>query len=661
MTIARVAWRRVALVLLLVGATGLAGCARLEPPRSGRNEQPYDRVYSGSYATADSAAFAVRPLPRSAYKPRWFFDVRTVAPRTLPPRPKIHPALRAWIDSHPPGFHERLMVTFVDTLSMPRLPARQTWLTRHTHANFTRDTIVARMIQRIALRRGFQYEVDTLAFAARYQARVLKTYWLLQAALVEMPLGRVDQLAADRTVRFIRLDAGGPPPQFVNTWYPDDVRCARNAIGSDHYFDLGLNYGWAAILDTGVYTDHDLLSSASLCMVADCYGQDCLALSRFTCDGTVAGADRDPGGHGTCSAAILTGQTNDPAFRGVTTLDLDCFTVYDTNNRANGGAAFDAFQLAAERGNPIILAETAEPGMLDVRLGAENAYALGSAVIAANGNDYTKGIGDPATSPRVLGVGAYNVYGSAWWTAQAWGPTAAGRFKPELIAPSQTQTAGVGSPTDLKVFGGTSGAAPYAAGAASLLRNWMMIVTGENVDPGQVYAHLILSGDQVGPFKSPAQTGAGKFRLPPTGTAKWGKAWVSETLREVVLDVEVPAGTVRRLNAAIWWPETTIVEQGPDPTTIVEKIIHNQLGLEIVSPGFFGSVRASSASDSGVVEKARVDGSPTLDAGLWHIRIKVRSISSDPDAATRPQAVYWCYSLLDDVSPAPECAPIPLP
>ena len=39
----------------------------------------------------------------------------------------------------------------------------------------------------------------------------------------------------------------------------------------------------------------------------------------------------------------------------------------------------------------------------------------------------------------------------------------------------------------------TSGAAPYVAGAAALLRNWILQVR-PSVDPGHIYALLILSG-----------------------------------------------------------------------------------------------------------------------------------------------------------------------
>src|SRR5262249_17696386 len=116
-------------------------------------------------------------------------------------------------------------------------------------------------------------------------------------------------------------------------------------------------------------------------------------------------------------------------------------------------------------------------------------------------------------------------------------------------------------------------------------RNWMAVNSTDPIDPGQVYAGLILSGDGVGPFAAGSDSGAGRIRLPPTGTCVWGKAWVSPAVNYVDVPIEVPAGTVR-LEAALWWPESTAVVAGAVIDT------HNDIDLELHTPG--GSVGASS-------------------------------------------------------------------
>ncbi len=69
----------------------------------------------------------------------------------------------------------------------------------------------------------------------------------------------------------------------------------------------------------------------------------------------------------------------------------------------------------------------------------------------------------PADAPPVLSVGAYRAGAGFAEEFSSRGPTQAGAPKPELCGPDVVQTA------TFPVFGGTSAAAPHAAGAAALL------------------------------------------------------------------------------------------------------------------------------------------------------------------------------------------------
>jgi serine protease AprX len=91
--------------------------------------------------------------------------------------------------------------------------------------------------------------------------------------------------------------------------------------------------------------------------------------------------------------------------------------------------------------------------------------------------------------------------------AGAGDPRQDNRFKPDLQAPTNSETASTGclfgvrcamSDSAFRVFSGTSGATPYGEGAAVLARNWLR-GTSFSIDPGQVYALLILSGQQPYP------------------------------------------------------------------------------------------------------------------------------------------------------------------
>ena len=93
--------------------------------------------------------------------------------------------------------------------------------------------------------------------------------------------------------------------------------------------------------------------------------------------------------------------------------------------------------------------------------------------------------------------------------------TADGRYKPDLVFPTNIETARSGSNVAMGSFGGTSAATPVAGGAAALLRNWMRGGVG-SIDAGHVYSHLILGGQTTWPFDN--NTGAGPFRLGTGGT-----------------------------------------------------------------------------------------------------------------------------------------------
>src|SRR5262249_11442567 len=85
-------------------------------------------------------------------------------------------------------------------------------------------------------------------------------------------------------------------------------------------------------------------------------------------------------------------------------------------------------------------------------------------------------IGDPASSPAALGVGAicWSPPGPGLFASiepySSRGPTIDGRHKPDLVAPDSVSTATFGASSGCGTgFAGTSASAPHVAGAAALL------------------------------------------------------------------------------------------------------------------------------------------------------------------------------------------------
>jgi subtilisin family serine protease len=296
---------------------------------------------------------------------------------------------------------------------------------------------------------------------------------------------------------------------------------------------------------------------------------------------------------------------------------LDSFKVY-TAAGLDTAAAVRGFQTAVAVADRVIVAEMQDWGGNEtsaVCTAADNAFDAGAVIIAANGNNGANAstVNAPALAHKVIGVGAFNVETQTQYGSQSRGPAPDNRFKPDIQAPNDAETADGASNTALGNFGGTSGATPFAAGAAALLRNWLRGVSF-SIDPGQVYAQLILSGQQSYPFNN--TSGAGKLRLPTDGWAWWGKVSISNGLT-CDIPININSANANTLDGALWWPETAAQT-------------HNDIDLYLVDPA--GAVRASSLSIPSVFERARVSGN--VANGTWKVRIRGYSVNG-------VQTVYW--------------------
>ena len=539
--------------------------------------------------------------------------------RTIAKPEKIHPELRARISpqisafGRPPDL-ETVVVTFKSDVQMPRFPEpnvdeRPTSVFNRAARNRAQDIVEEMTLARLEAQNALAEDL-----AANFGADLHHRFWLSNSLQVTLPADKIDALAKRDDVLYIEPDlTEASPPADGNNF--NDVDDGRARIVSDPYFDLPnvRTGGFIGLLDTGVRTSHVLFNNPDhISFHLDC--------TDGVCD-RAPNPDDDCWNHGTSTAAIITGNNRlGNPFRGVTAGTLDSFKVYPAGC---GGLSTTAVLAAFERSvallDRVIVAEMQGGGSdrSAISIAADNAFDAGAVIIAANGN-FGPGSGTvntPANSHKSIGVGNFDVQTQNQITSQSRGPAPDGRIKPDIQAPTNTETASTASNTALQVFGGTSGATPYAAGAAFLARNFLRGASG-SIDPGQVYAFLILAGQNPFPFNN--TSGAGPLEMPTGGQAWWGKVEVSDG-QTVTIPIQHSMTAATAFDAAIWWPES--VEQ-----------IHNDIDLQLVSSNGI-TVLDRSISGPSVFERAGATGA--ISPGTWGLRISGFRVGDEP------QVVYY--------------------
>ena len=570
-------------------------------------------------------------------------------PPSIAPRDKIHPIVQAWLGlagadtlrwPRPAEGDTMLIITFRDTLALPSLPA--------LGSSAPQDSI---RLQGIRVRRRAIIdslralrEVQYTGWTTKLRLRpdeIEDHFDLIPAIIVHIPLDstRIFQLAEHGEVVSIEPSVyhGVELPRSMVTSASDGdpVEMGRQCIASDPYYHLDAGDGFIALLDNGVTTlpvlDGRIISAL-----------DCVGNANEDCSGN-DGQPSDAGKlHGTLSAAILA--ANDAAgeaYRGVTPGRLHSYRIYHDN-----GAPVPK---AVERALLLVLLETLAPVVLvELQLPPGPSYtdvddmvdfiASEVIVIATNGNNGANGSGSvnsPARAHKVIGVGAYQIDHAGCSgpcdcpieQGQSLGPAQADdRIKPDLVAPTNTAVK-LGPAEHPQRYPGTSGAAPYAAGAAALLRNWILL-NRPSVEPGEVYAMLILSGQRPHPDID-NNHGAGGLRLPLQGWVLWGKQTIDPGMTlDIPLDLE--AERLKTVNAALWWPEEVDAS-------------HHDINLHLLGRKrfLFGRKQhGSSAQATSVFERAQAVGN-RLKGGRWLLRIE-----SAAETDVGPRTVYWAAHVI---------------
>ncbi len=414
----------------------------------------------------------------------------------------------------------------------------------------------------------------------------------------------------------------------------DDIADGRALIRSDPLkarLDKSRTEIRIGLFDSGV--DSGRLSGTSFRATLDC---------RTGAGGGAGGnacvhgsGDSNEESHGTKSASILSGE-GAGAYGGVTDLELVSFKIgIDTHQeealkRALGSLGIPNRDQRAE----VLLAQvqSIQTSRGVVAKLADLAFDSGHVVVAPVGNTgLGKGVTSPGNAHKVLGAGGVKIHDPTQLVG-GYGPTRDGRTKPDVLGPTGTEALARGSGRCGHHIQ-TSGAAPYVAGAAALLK--ALVVNAfppsqfpEIVDPGLIYPLTLVSGQTPYDACRTPKEGTGRILLPNTGRLFFGEVEIRQGESIWIPLAEVEKGSM--VDAAIWWPET--INQR-----------HSDLDLQLLNPSF-GPEGAAGNSFGSVFERVRATAQYYENpGGPWYLEISAQGVD-DPCLAKKndgKQRVYW--------------------
>jgi subtilisin family serine protease len=287
----------------------------------------------------------------------------------------------------------------------------------------------------------------------------------------DVPVSAIEVLAADPRIAEIGLNPKTRP--HLVTSVP--------ALGTYSFWSRGVTGVGESVLvtDSGIKADHPAFSGRVTASVFLDHNSFCSSFERVT--------SADFNGHGTHVAGIIA-SVGTPAFPNYLGVAPGLTAIYAAKVSCASGDSFASdILLAVETAltwapfsviNNSNGADTAVDDDFFSRRVDELVDIYNLTWVNSAGNDgpnpYT--IRTPATAYNILAVGAVDTHGSvnrslagiAAFSSR--GPTTAGRFKPDLVAPGVHIMSAAHDSNGFVAKDGTSMASPHIAGAAALLR-----------------------------------------------------------------------------------------------------------------------------------------------------------------------------------------------
>jgi len=506
-----------------------------------------------------------------------------------------------------PDREVELVVRFVEDpkIKIPRLPKPKENL--DAKDNKMRAKRVEKIVKAIENARKPQQDALVKSLSTQHKAIIKNKFWLVNAMTVALPLSRVRKLVERSDVEYIEYNSADTPLPHAGNYLID----SRALLQTDPYYSLSA--GTIGIIDSGIRASHTVFDSSP-----KRYNllRDCLNGTSNRC---ATGTNLDPSdtcgnGHGTATAHIVSGNGNLGAnSRGVSAIRFNSFKYTDgcVQNRA---ALVRAIQASSYYDNIIMI--NAQDGGGDsgsVAVAADNAYDSGSVVVAAAGNlgPDSSTVASPGRAHKVLAIGAIDTISGLLESYSGRGPRD-GRYKPDLLAPTNVHAAGRNTDTHLQSnVSGTCFSTAHAVAATALTWNYVEAVHNyygwDPFDPGQIYALMIMSGDDPYPDNN---EGAGLIELQTSGQSWW---WVHETIPNGGAYYPIYMTPTQQVDVAVWWAES-------------RTDTHKDVDIYLVRPNNSTCDSSTEQLNTSVFKKARCRTS--LQSGYWYIYVGSSGTSS---------------------------------
>lgn len=485
--------------------------------------------------------------------------------------------------------------------------------------------------------------------------------------------GAVLDMALQPSVMFLR-----PDPAFAT--YNDQARSHMgvNTVQTSYFTtDLDGSGQLVAVADAGLDEDH-----------GD-FGNRVVGSYDVIGDGSTADMHS---GHGTHVACSVLGDGYRGGYRGVAKAADLYFQAMENDNTGNFqspslnyllNTAYNAnarihtnswgSSAASEQGQ-----YNSETEDVDDRANYYDKYYAsreGLTVLFAAGNDGpgTGTVSPPATAKNVISVGNHqNRYGGApdtVWSGSSRGPTEDGRIKPDLVAPGAyvrscraQEAADTGtstwSNTHYLEYTGTSMATPNAAGAATLIREYLMEIALRPSPQGAlIKALMVLGAEDIGGRDVPNDDeGWGRVNLrntlaPPGGQGIWvdDRSYLSRTGASKTYSFNITQST-GALKAVLSWSD----ERGSRFSTAQ---LVNDLDLVVEAPDgteYLGNDFANGRSVTGgardTVNNLEVVLIDNAQQGIWTVTVNDAQHSG---SNSQPYAIAMMGHGVNDLRPDP--------